>query len=181
MVVAAEIIHNIEIPDGVTISINGSEIGVKGPKGELKRNFKNDVISFSKNDKEVILSTKFPRKKDKALMGTIAGHISNMIHGVAKGFEYHMSIYYSHFPMNVSVQGKNVIIKNFLGEKYPRTSKIVGNTKVEVKGQDITISGINLEDVGQTAANLRLASKIGRKDPRVFQDGIFLVDKGAKK
>lgn len=181
MVLAAEITRTVAIPDGVTISINGREVAVRGPKGELKRRFESNKVSLSKKGKEVSLTVKFPRKEDKAMIGTMAGHISNMIKGVTDGFEYHMSVYYSHFPMNVSVQGKEVVIKNFLGEKYPRKSKIVGDTKVDVKGQDITISGTSLEDVGQTSANLRLASKIGRKDPRVFQDGIFLVDKGAKK
>jgi len=181
MVLAAEITRKVAVPDGIAISINGSDVVVKGPKGELKRDFKSRGISFSKSDGGIILISKFPKREDKAMLGTVAGHIANMIKGVTEGFEYHMKIYYSHFPMNVSVQGSDVIIKNFLGEKYPRKSKVVGGTKVDVKGQDITVSGISLEDVGQTAANLRLASKIGRKDPRVFQDGIFLVDKGAKK
>ena len=181
MVLAAEITRKVEVPEGVTVSISGSEVVVKGPKGELKRDFGGEGISLSKSGGGIIISSKFPKRKDKAMVGTIAGHIANMIKGVTEGFEYHMVVYDSHFPMNVSVQGKDVVIKNFLGEKYPRKSKIVGDTKVDVKGQDITISGISLEDVGQTAANLRLASRIGRKDPRVFQDGIFLADKEAKK
>ena len=183
MVVAADITKELTIPEGVTLTISGMNLTVKGPKGELKREFKtaNGISLTKKGTNTLILSCDFPRKKEKAMLGTIEAHINNMMKGVTDGFEYHMQIYYSHFPMNVSVQGNKVIIKNFLGEKYPRESKIVGDTKVSVKGQDLTLSGINREDVGQTMANLKLASKIGRKDPRVFLDGIFLVDKGDKK
>lgn len=178
MVLAADITREVEIPEGVTVTINDSEVTVKGPKGELKRDFTAKGITLSQKKGKVVALAKFPRRKDKAMLGTIGGHLINMMKGVTNGFEYHLKIYYSHFPMNVSVQGDKVVIKNFLGEKYPRDSKIVGQTKVEVKGQDITVSGISMEDVGQTSANLRLATKVGRKDPRVFQDGIFLVDKG---
>jgi large subunit ribosomal protein L6 len=88
-----------------------------------------------------------------------------------------MKIVYSHFPMKVSVKAGNIVIENFLGERTPRFAKICGDTKVLVKGSEIILIGINKEDVGQTAANLERATRIRRKDPRVFQDGIYLVAK----
>ncbi len=179
MVLAAEITKEVIVPEGVTVTIEGQKVTVKGPKGEQNRTFEAPNISIKQADKKVILNCKFPKRQDKAVMGSITGHIANLVTGVNEGFTYHMRVYYSHFPVNVSVQGNKVIIKNFLGEKHPRESMIVGQaTKVTVKGQDITIDGINKEDVGQTSGNLQLNSKIGRKDPRVFQDGIFLVDRG---
>ncbi len=181
MVLAAEIEKEIEVPEGVTATVTGGRVAVKGPKGELSREFKAKSLSIRKKGNSIIVSSRFPKRGDKAMVGTIIGHISNMIKGVTGGFEYRLRIYYSHFPMNVSVDGGDVVIKNFLGEKYPRKSKIVGNTKVDVKGQDITVYGPSIEDVGQTAANLVLATKIGRKDPRIFRDGIFLVEKGEKR
>lgn len=180
MVFAAEIKQEIPIPQGVTVTISGRNVSVKGPKGEQSREFENNSIEISQSGTNVVLSCKMPKRKQKAMIGTTAGHIKNLMRGVKDGFTYHMKVYYSHFPMNISVQGDKVIIKNFLGEKYPRESQIVGKTKVTVKGQDITIEGINREDVGQTAANLQLATRVGRKDPRVFQDGIFISDKGEK-
>ena len=69
-------------------------------------------------------------------------------------------------------------IDNFLGERSPRKAKIIGDdVKVSVKGEDVTITGINKEHVGQTMANIEQATKIKGRDPRIFQDGIYLVDK----
>ena len=112
------------------------------------------------------------------MVGTIRSHISNMIYGVKHGFTYKMKIVYAHFPMTVKVKGKLVTIDNFLGERHPRTAKIIGDdVKVSVKGDDVTITGINKENVGQTMANIEQATKIKGRDPRIFQDGIYLVDK----
>jgi len=88
-----------------------------------------------------------------------------------------MVIVYAHFPIKVEVDEarKMVKITNFLGERAPRYAKIVGDTKVRVEGDRIYIEGISKEDVGQTAANIRQATKIKDKDPRVFMDGIYVV------
>jgi large subunit ribosomal protein L6 len=100
-----------------------------------------------------------------------------MIVGLTDGFTYNMKIVYAHFPMTVKAAGDKVTIENFLGERHPRTAKIVGDAKVQIKGEDVTVSGINKEDVGQTMANLEQATKIKGRDPRVFQDGIYLINK----
>ncbi len=117
------------------------------------------------------------RKEQKAMVGTFTSHIKNLITGVNEGFECKMTIVYAHFPMQVKVDGKTLIIGNFLGEKKPRVAKILGETKVKVSGNEVTISGINKEDVGQTAANIEQKTKIKRFDPRIFQDGIYIVQK----
>jgi large subunit ribosomal protein L6 len=90
-----------------------------------------------------------------------------------------MKIVFAHFPMAVKVQDKEktVTIENFIGERHPRSSKIVGDAKVQVKGDEVIITGVNKEDVGQTMANLEQATKIRGKDPRVFQDGIYLTSR----
>ncbi len=157
MVLAAAIREEIEIPEGVEVIID-DEVSVKG-------------------DNTVVLETAFPKKKDKSMIGTTKAHITNMIIGVTEGFTYHMKIVFAHFPMTVKAQGDVVTIENFIGERHPRTSKIVGGAKVSVKGDEVTITGVNKEDVGQTMANLEQATKIRGKDPRVFQDGIYLVSK----
>ena len=162
MVNLAEITETIPIPEGVTVTIDGSDVTVKGDGGEIKRNFDHNNITVSKDDDEVTVSVAFPNKKDKAMVGTIRSHITNMIYGVKHGFTYKMKIVYAHFPMTVKVKGKLVTIDNFLGERSPRTAKIIG---------------VNKEHVGQTMANIEQATKIKGRDPRIFQDGIYLVDK----
>ncbi|MDK2874663.1 MAG: large subunit ribosomal protein [Methanothermobacter sp.] len=176
MVLAALIREEIPIPDGVDVTIDGG-VTVKGPKGELSRKFNHSEISMAVEDDKVVLEVKFPKKKDKAMIGTVRAHISNMITGVTEGFRYRMKIVYAHFPMSVKVAGDKVVIENFLGERHPRTARIVGDTKVQVKGDEVEITGINREHVGQTMANIEQATKIKGRDPRVFQDGIYLVSK----
>lgn len=166
----------IPIPEGVDVTIN-DEIVVTGPQGELKRKFKSRNIKITKDDDKIILEAPFPKKRDKAMLGTIKSHITNMITGLTDGFSYKMKIVYAHFPMTVKVANSKVTIDNFLGERHPRTAKILGSTKVQVKGDEVTVEGINKEEVGQTMANIEQATKIKGRDPRVFQDGIYLVSK----
>lgn len=166
----------IPIPEGVDVTVS-DELVVTGPQGELKRKFKARSIKISKEDDKVVLEAPFPKKRDKAMLGTIKSHITNMIVGLTDGFSYRMKIVYAHFPMTVKVADSKVTIENFLGERHPRTAKILGNTKVQVKGDEVTVEGINKEDVGQTMANIEQATKIKGRDPRVFQDGIYLVSK----
>ena len=177
MVIAAAIREEIEIPEGVEVIIEKNDVSVKGPNGEDSRKFTYPNVSIKEDGDKVILETSFPKKKDKAMIGTTRAHINNMITGVTDGFEYHMKIVYAHFPMNVKVQNDIVVIDNFLGERHPRNAKIVGSAKVVVKGDEVTITGINKEHVGQTMANLAQATKIKGRDPRVFQDGIYLTSK----
>ncbi|MBI4399385.1 50S ribosomal protein L6, partial [Candidatus Micrarchaeota archaeon] len=81
-----------------------------------------------------------------------------------------------HFPISIEIKDKKLVIKNFLGEKQPRSAKIVGTTKIEVKGQEVTISGTSKDDVGQTVANLVNATRISDRDSRVFQDGLYIIE-----
>ena len=178
MVLAAEITQRIDLPDGVNVALEGQKVSVSGPKGSLERRFSVRGIEVRKEGNALEVVARFPRRQEKALVGTIAAHIRNMVAGVTSGFRYELQIFYSHFPMNVSVQADKIIIKNFLGEKFPRESQIVWDTKVEINGQDIIVSGNNLEQVGQTAANMEQATKVGRRDPRRFQDGIYIAIRG---
>jgi large subunit ribosomal protein L6 len=177
----------IEIPDCVSVEVEGTRsiiVHVSGPKGEIEREFICHGVSIKKStlDRwmgiEVEASSK--RKEKIALVGTFASHIKNMVEGVTNGFEYKLRIVYSHFPIQAKVEGENILISNFLGERKPRKAKIFGKTNVEIEGDEIIVSGISKEDVGQTAANVELATKIKRRDPRVFQDGIYIIEKAGK-
>ncbi len=143
MVVAAAIREEIEIPEGVEVIIENNMVTVKGPNGEDSRKFTYPNVSIKKDEDNVVLETAFPKKKDKAMIGTTKAHINNMITGVTDGFEYHMKIVFAHFPMTVKVEKDIVSIDNFLGERHPRSAKIVGSAKVAVKGDEVTITGIN--------------------------------------
>ncbi len=174
MALAVVMREEIPIPEGIEVTVDDM-VTVKGSQGELKRKFKHHNVKISQEDGLVVLEVRFPKKKDKAMLGTIKAHIANMMEGLTQGFTYRMKIVYAHFPMTVKLTDGKVIIENFLGERYPRTAKILGKTKVTVKGDEVLVEGINKEEVGQTMANIEQATKIKGKDPRVFQDGIYLV------
>ena len=172
-----EIARTIKIPEGVSVSLSQGVFTARGPKGTVERKFWYPGIKIEVREEEVLVDAESSRKEQKAMVGTFTSHIKNLITGVSDGFECKMTIVYAHFPMQVKVDGKTLIIGNFLGEKKPRVAKILGETKVKVTGNEVIISGINKEDVGQTAANIEQKTKIKRFDPRTFQDGIYIVQK----
>jgi large subunit ribosomal protein L6 len=172
-----EIARRIKIPEGVSVSLSQNLFTVRGPKGTVERNFWYPGIKIDAREGEVVVDAESSRKEQKAMVGTFASHINNLITGVTEGFECRMKIVYAHFPMQVKVEGKTFIIGNFLGEKKPRIARILGETKIMISGNEVVISGINKEDVGQTAANIEQKTKIKRFDPRTFQDGIYIVQK----
>jgi len=156
----------VEIAEGVNVSVEGHTVTVKGPNGEVTKD-------FSKRAKIDVEGNEVKVKAKNALAGTIDSIIGNMIKGVSEGYSRKLKLLYAHFPISVEVKGKDVLIKNFIGEKEPRKTTLVGNTKLEVKGQEVTVSGPDKEAVGQTVANLKSAMKIKKKDGRIFQDGIY--------
>ena len=179
MAKAVHIVQEVDIPSGVDVEIEGMKIRVKGPKGQLERDFSHAKgILIKKENGKVVVEAYFADRRKKALVGTVASHIENMIIGVTKGWRYKLKIITTHFPATVRVVGREVLIENFLGEKAPRRAKIVGDVKISVKGRDIIIEGIDLEAVAQTAANIEQATKVKDKDRRVFVDGIYIYERG---
>jgi len=168
--------ETIQVPADVEVSLEGRRITVKGPKGTLTRDFSHEPVSIELDGKVVKTWAEWPRKKESALVGTVNSHIQNMITGVTKGFTYKLKIVFSHFPISVKLKEKTVLVENFTGERSPRKSKIIGEVNVKIQGEDIIVQGINLEDVSQTAANVEQATKVKRKDPRIFLDGLYVFE-----
>ncbi len=182
MVKHVHVFEEVRVPEGVEVVVEGKKVTVRGPKGELSRDFSHARHVFIRLDgdeegKKVVVEAFFANRKVKALVGSIASHIENMITGVTKGFRYKLKIVFSHFPITVKVQGDNVVIENFLGEKAPRIAKIMPGVAVKVQKNDVIVEGIDIEAVGQTAANIELATKVKDKDRRVFVDGIYIYEK----
>ncbi len=173
---AIETSKTIQVPDNVEVALEGRKVTVKGAKETLTRDFSYAPISIELNDKTIRIWAEWPRKKETALVGTIYSHIQNMITGITKGFTYKLKIVFSHFPISVKVKDKTILIENFTGERNPRKARIVGNAQVKIQSEDIIIQGINLEEVSQTAANIEQATKVKKKDPRVFLDGLYVYE-----
>ncbi len=166
---------DISIPDDTKVSIEEYVVKISGPKGELQREFVYPGVKITKTDSKVVVDTEVVGRAQNAIVGTFVSHIKNMILGVTKGFEYKLKIVYAHFPIQVKVEGNTLSIGNFLGERKPRKAKIIPNVDVQVANDEIFVRGIDKELVAQTAANIEQATRIKKRDSRVFQDGIYIV------
>jgi large subunit ribosomal protein L6 len=172
--------RTITIPEQVSVQVEGRSVKVKGPMGSLSEDLSHLPVSLSVNQGQVRLETIWPRKREIGMLGTAAAHVRNMIKGVTQGYRYDLRSVYAHFPVTVKVddKAKALKIENFTGEKTPRWAKILEGVKVTVKGEDISVEGIDLRSVSQTAANIQDSTKIKDKDMRVFLDGIYISGKG---
>ncbi len=169
--------QRIEIPSDCQISLEDKTITISGPKGSLERSFPEPQTNIQTEGNELVVSTHINRKRTRALVGTVIAHIRNMLLGVQHGYEYEMKIVYSHFPISVEIKDKTVIIKNFIGERGTRKARLVGDVDIRTTEDEVFISGINIEHVSQSAANIQQACKIRDKDRRVFLDGIYVIRK----
>jgi len=172
--------RTVSIPEKVSVQVEGRTVRVKGPLGSLQEDLSHLPVSINVDDNKVRLETTWPRKREIGMLGTAAAHVRNMLKGVTQGYRYELRTVYAHFPVTVKVDEKAKVLKieNFTGEKTPRYAKIVEGVKVDVKGEDISVEGIDLKSVSQTAANIQDSTKIKKKDLRVFLDGIYVSGKG---
>lgn len=170
----------IVLPDGITASMEKTILKIKGPKGENKRNIFNPALETSISSNTIISKPKRVSKREKKLLGTLEAHIKNMIKGVREGYVYKLKICSGHFPMTVSVSGKELTIKNFFGERIPRVLKLKEGAIVKVDGAFITVESCDKEIAGQVAADIETLTKRPGFDKRIFQDGCYIIDKSGK-
>ena len=171
------ITRQVEIPPGVDVKFDGGVLTVSGPKGTLVRDMRFPQIEIAVEGDKVVVSTASDKKRILAMTGTLEAHAKNMIRGVVDGYEYRMKVVYSHFPIQLKQQGNRFEINNFLGEKQPRIAKIIEGVSARVGNDEVTLTGIDKEKVGNTAANIEHATRITKRDPRVFQDGIYITER----
>ena len=172
-------IARVTIPPGAKLASGAQRVTAEGPKGKVVRSFPSDVLELTLESGEVVLRLKVAstRKRSKALLHAWEAHVRNLVGGVTRGVEARMKIVAAHFPMKVQVKDSTVLIENFLGEKFPRSASLVPGVSASVDGDIVTLRGADVELVGQSAANIERATKIRDYDPRVFQDGIYLIER----
>ena len=175
-------IHDtVPAPSGVTITVTlGNTVTVKGPKGEVKRSFFDPKINLTSAQGGVDLRAPAGTRNEKKRLYSYSAHIKNMIHGVQQPHEYKLKVCSGHFPINVTATAAQLSVKNFLGEKTPRTTKIAPGVTVKVEGDKITISSPDLELAGQTASSFERVCRITNRDRRIFQDGIYIIKKAGE-
>lgn len=141
----------IEIPAGVTVTLNGSEVAVKGPKGELSRTFNSD-LTISVEENVLTVTRPSDAKEHRALHGTTRAVISNMVEGVSKGFEKSLELIGVGY--RAQKQGNKLVLS--VGYSHPVEFDVEQGLEVEVPSNTkIIIKGINKERVGALAADVR--------------------------
>lgn len=175
-----ELRSEVKIPEGISVLVSGNSIQVSSNGKTLTKKFIfGDLKTEHKGEKFIIRSRKNTRSS-RSMAGTLRAHLKNMFRGVEQGFTYKLKICSGHFPMNVSVSGADFVIKNFLGESVPRKIKIPQDVKVKISGDIISVDADSKESAGQTAAQIEKLTTIKGRDLRIFQDGIYIIQKGDK-
>ncbi|MCI4336862.1 MAG: 50S ribosomal protein L6 [Thermoplasmata archaeon] len=169
----------VAIPTGVKFVVGRGELRVEGPLGKVKRPFPTEALEFHSGGPKVSLKLKIAwnRREAQALLHTWESHVRNLAGGVTSGFVAKMKVVAAHFPMKVAAKDGTLLIENFLGEKYPRSASLLPGVTAAVDGDFVTLSGFDVELVGQSCANIERATRIRDYDPRVFQDGIYIVER----
>ena len=169
--------ETIDIPEGINITVDKHMMGFQGPLGKTFKSFRKIPINVEVADGKVTLKALGTRKRDYSILHTARSLIRNICEGLTEGYTIKMKVVYAHFPITVKADGKTILIENFQGERAPRKTHVVGNTKVIPKGEDVVLTGEVWTDVTQTAANIELKTKVKNKDHRVFLDGIYIYEK----
>ena len=145
----------VEVPAGVTITLSGQDIKVKGPVGELSRTIHSDVV-ISQEENNIITNIVADVKGAWAQAGTARALINNMVEGVSKGFEKKLVL--NGVGYRAKAAGKNLNLS--LGFSHPVDHAIPEGITVETPSQtEIVLKGADKQLVGQTAANIRAYRK----------------------
>ncbi len=159
------------------ISIDGKTVSVKGKEGSMKIGVEYPFIHLNKSGNTIFIESEKDIDYQKAIAGTLAANIRNMVKGVNEKYTAELELVYMHFPASMKVANGKLIVENFVGERKPREIQLPKGVDVKVKGTKISISGIDKHEVGQVAGSIESKIQIKNKDRRVFKDGIFITKK----
>jgi large subunit ribosomal protein L6 len=140
----------IQIPAGVEVKIEGQKVTIKGPKGELSKEFRSEVKVELKGN-EILVLPQIESKQTKAFWGLTRQLLFNMIKGVTEGYEKKLEI--EGIGFRAALEGENLVLN--LGFSHPVKVIARPGIKFSIEKNIITVSGIDKELVGQTAANIR--------------------------
>ena len=142
----------VAVPNGVQVNVQGSDVHVKGPKGELKRTF-SSLVGIELQNGEVVITRKSDNPKERAMHGTTRAVIANMVHGVSSGFEVVLAV--EGVGYRAELQGKDLAL--FVGYSHPVKMEPPTGISFEVdqKTRQIKVLGYDREVVGQTASEIR--------------------------
>ena len=142
----------VTVPGTVQINVQGSDVHVKGPKGELKRTF-SPLVGIKLEDGQVVITRTSDHPRERALHGTTRAVIANMVRGVSSGFDVVLEV--EGVGYRAEMSGKNLSL--FVGYSHPvKVEPPEGiSFEVDLKTRQIKVLGYDREAVGQTAAEIR--------------------------
>ncbi len=151
---------------------------LKKESKEVSRNLV-PLLDVKVEGNKVVVSSDRNRRIEKRLFGTFKAHIRNMIKGLNEGFTYKLRISNVHFPMNASFDSNSGMftVKNFLGEKVDRVIPLDKDVEVKVDKEDVIVTSHDIEKAGNVATKIEKGTKVVGKDRRIYQDGIFIIEK----
>ncbi len=142
----------VAVPAGVQVEIKGTHVGVKGPKGEMKRDF-SPLIGIAMENDQILVTRKSDHPTERALHGTTRAVLANMIHGVSSGFQRVLEI--DGVGYRAEMSGKNLVLH--MGFSHPVTMEPPAGISFDVdqKARQVFVRGFDKEQVGQVASNVR--------------------------
>jgi len=146
--------QRVHIPDNVEVSLNGSTLSIKGPLGELSRKFREEIEVDVLAD-QISLKPVEDSLFSKALLGTYASHIKNMVQGVIVGYEKKLEI--SGVGYKAALEEKNLVLN--IGFSHPVKIEIPEGIKISLEKNIIIVSGIDKEKVGYLSGKIRATKK----------------------
>jgi len=167
-----------KLPEDFEASYEDGVLVVEKDGEKLERKLEHAQVDVTVEDDEVVFTPHKERKNITSIAKTFQSHLKNMIDGLEEEYVYKMKSVYAHFPMTVKSENNQVVIENFMGERHPRKIDIEEGVTVKVDGEDLEVRGPDKEAVGLTAGKIEQLCKKGNRDPRTFQDGVYITSKG---
>ncbi|PSH00288.1 MAG: 50S ribosomal protein L6 [Nanohaloarchaea archaeon SW_4_43_9] len=170
--------ETVELPENFEAEYTDGVLTVEEDDEKVEKKMQHALVEVEIDGNEIEFSTEETRKDIQSIVSTFRSHTENMIEGLQNEHIYKMKGVYAHFPMTIKQQSNKVLIENFMGERNPREISVEDGVTVEIDGEDLTIRGPDKDAVSQTAGKIEQACKKGNRDPRTFQDGVYITSRG---
>jgi large subunit ribosomal protein L6 len=172
-------IAEVELPSGITASMKDHMLTLKG-KSEVSRLIETRKVDLKVQGNKVTVSTKSNTQKDKMMVNSVEAHIKAMVKGILEPYKYTLKVCSGHFPITVTIKGDKLEVKNFFGEKTSRVLEIKKGATAKIEGDKILVESPSKEIAGQVSSDIEQLVRRPGFDTRIFQDGIYLIDKAGK-
>ncbi|MFT4868501.1 MAG: large subunit ribosomal protein L6 [Colwellia polaris] len=168
--------ETVNLPEAVDAEYKDEVLKLSQNGTEVEKELSHARVQVEVKDDEIEISTETDKRNVTSIVKSFRSHVQNMVKGLENPHKYELKAVYAHFPMTLKKEGNTVKVENFMGERKPREAEIMDNAEVQIDGEEITVTSPSKEAASQTAARIEQLSKKGNRDPRTFQDGIYITN-----